>query len=216
MQLAGTKQHRPRVFRGSDIHQKVISLPSQAVSLFVRTRPIAPLTQGPTGPAMPFPPSTGRRLFPSEQQEDQFSMLDSGEDNSQTTENCKTGHATPAETRLESPEPPQKGVGGDETFPTASVELTPVPLDNPKALPPNAASGSSHDERPHKRRKTLDRAERPAVAQVRHQLETAGTFSTETYLERKAFILKFCAEKGLTAPVLEAIWKARKHGYHKP
>ncbi len=98
MQLAGTKQHRPRVFQGRGLNQKVISLPSQAVSLFVRTRPRAPLTQGPTGPAMPFPPSTGRRLFPSAQQEDEFSMLDSGEDDSQTAEDRKTGHETPAET----------------------------------------------------------------------------------------------------------------------
>jgi hypothetical protein len=35
-------------------------------------------------------------------------------------------------------------------------------------------------------------------------------------LERKVFIKKFGAEKELTVPVLEAIWQARKHGYHKP
>jgi hypothetical protein len=34
--------------------------------------------------------------------------------------------------------------------------------------------------------------------------------------ERKAFMKRFGAEKGLTAPVLEAIWQSRKHGYHKP
>jgi hypothetical protein len=33
---------------------------------------------------------------------------------------------------------------------------------------------------------------------------------------RKAFIKQFGAEKGLTASVLESIWNARKHGYHKP
>jgi hypothetical protein len=40
--------------------------------------------------------------------------------------------------------------------------------------------------------------------------------ATEADSERKAFIKKFGAEKGLSAPVLESIWQARKHGYHKP
>ncbi len=38
----------------------------------------------------------------------------------------------------------------------------------------------------------------------------------ETDSEPKVFIKKFGAEKGLTVPVLETIWQARKHGYHKP
>ncbi len=34
--------------------------------------------------------------------------------------------------------------------------------------------------------------------------------------ERKVFIKNFGAQQGLTVPALEAIWQARKHGYHKP
>jgi hypothetical protein len=44
---------------------------------------------------------------------------------------------------------------------------------------------------------------------------TTSPIPDTTDSERKAFIKRFGAEKGLTAPVLESIWQARKHGYHK-
>jgi hypothetical protein len=136
-QLAGATQPRPRVFLGNGLHQKVISLPSQAVSLFIRRRPQAPLIQGPTGPDMPLPPSTVRRLFPAASQEDQFSVPDCGIDDSPTEEKLKAGHYTPATTRLGSPPQEQTWVGVHDTFPMETDNSTPAPSDTSTTRQPN-------------------------------------------------------------------------------
>jgi hypothetical protein len=76
-------------------------------------------------------------------------------------------------------------------------------------------------ERSSKRQKIGHTAENDIpVADAIHRVEeptaNAERSALEADSERKAFIKKFGVEKGLTVPVLEAIWKARKHGYHKP
>jgi hypothetical protein len=79
---------------------------------------------------MPFSPSTDQRLFLAAQQEDQLSMLDSGEDNSPSDEDYKTGYGTPADdARMDSHPSTKTEVGGDETLPTASerrVDTSPI------------------------------------------------------------------------------------------
>ncbi len=171
-QLAGATQPRPRVFRGNGSHQKVISLPSQAVSLFIRRRPQAPLIQGPTGPDMPLPPSTVRRLFPAASQEEQFSMPDSGIDDSPMEENLKSGQYTPATTRLGLPPPEQTGLGVHDTFPMETDTSTPTPLDTSTTRQPDSAPTSRTTVRPRKRQKTLQQADGPRVDDLKVRWET--------------------------------------------
>ena len=84
-----------------------------------------------------------------------------------------------------------------------TAEQTPVP--------------STETTKSRKRTRTKPQAYRQEVLDaIPAPAQTLVTVPPETDSERKAFIKKFGAEKGLTVPVLESIWQARKHGYHKP
>jgi hypothetical protein len=59
----------------------------------------------------------------------------------------------------------------------------------------------------------------PAGTQYPHRcnrIDWRYTYARGRLGAQGTFIKKFGAEKGLTAPVLESIWQARKHGCHKP
>jgi hypothetical protein len=165
--VAGATQNRPRVFRGKGRHHKVISLPSQAVSLFVRTRPRAPLTQGPMGPDMPFPPSTVRRLFPSVQQEGDSLVSASTTEDSQWTRN-RTSDQSPSATTtiLDSPPPEGTLVGVHQMLLMDTGESTPAPLDSSKKLQTTSASSTSKTVRPRKRQKTIHQVDEPMVEEL--------------------------------------------------
>ncbi len=116
--------------------------------------------------------------------------------------------ATPkAEDQPETPPPDQPPAGeqiNSSEFPSdITVEHTPIP------------TTKTTDSR--KRKRTTLQADQQGLPDTAPAPAQANvTIPTETNSERKAFIKKFGAEKGLTAPVLESIWQARKHGYHKP
>jgi hypothetical protein len=96
-QVAGAKQDRPRVVQGNTLHQKVISLPSQAVSMFVRTKRKMHLIQGPPGPDLSHPLRTGRRLAPSTAQDESRSPTpDGGVEEGLMLESLSDDHNTPA------------------------------------------------------------------------------------------------------------------------
>jgi hypothetical protein len=210
-QTAGAKQDRPRVIRGHALHQKVISLPSQAVSLFVRTGRNTQLTQGPPSPDLPHSCRTGRQLFPSTtQDETRYPTPDCWVEDNRTAE--RISDDAPQHDSTE----PLSGHGPTDRCRTnsSSCGIAPGRLPTPDIAIRNP-------EQPFKRQKTRttaeneiplagarSRLEEPAAATVRLPLETDS--------ERKVFIKKFGAKKGLTVPVLEAIWQERKHGYHKP
>ncbi len=202
----GTTQRRPRVLRGHSSNQKVISLPSQAVSMFVRPRTDAPLTHGLLGPAMSHLPCAARRLFPSTQHKDHMSPLDEGSEISPMTGGL-ISPTTPSEDQPGS-SPLQQPPAGDQIISSA------IPLDITAEQTPVPTTKTTNSR---KRKKTTLRADRLGLPNaVPAPAQTNVTIPTETDSERKSFIKKFGAEKGLTVPVLESIWQARKHGYHKP
>jgi hypothetical protein len=126
----GTTQRRLRVLRGSSSNKKVISLPSQAVSMFVRPRPDTLLTHGPSGPAISHLPCANRRLFPSTQHKEHRSSLGEGSEVSPMTGDLFS--ATPkAEDQPGTPPPDQpparEQINSVEIPSDITAEHTPIP-----------------------------------------------------------------------------------------
>ncbi len=118
-----------------------------------------------------------------------------------------TSPTTPAEDRPGSPPLEQPPVGDQITSFANPLDIhaeqTPVPT--------TQATNSR------KRKRTPLGKDRQGLPDaVPDPAQTNVTIPTSTDSERKSFIKTFGAEKGLTVPVLESIWQARKHGYHKP
>ncbi len=194
--------------RGTTRSQKVISLPSQAVSMFVRTSRNRHLIQGPPGPDLSHSLRLGRRLFPSTTPEETRSPtpVDWAEEGP-IAERLSNESSTPAPRRSQA------------DVQLLEAEPAMAPVDTHPGIIPTPATVPNGSERPRKRRKTAHTGDQE-IPRGNSQIPLGGHPSaavpTKPDSERKAFIKKFGAEKGLTAPVLEALWQSRKHRYHKP
>ena len=125
-----------------------------------------------------------------------------------------TSPTKPADEPRASP-PREQHPAGDQAFPQYEFpESTEVPLDLDSSQTPVPTMEPTRSRKRKKATLPSDRPGRPNATTI--HARNSVTIPTETDSERKAFIKRFGAEKGLTAPVLEAIWNARKHGYHKP
>jgi hypothetical protein len=178
--------------------------------MFVRTGRNKQLTQGPPGPDVPYPRHTDRQLFPSPKRDEIRSPTpEIWTEDGRTTEQVSDTQSTPAPNHCH------------ETAKLLKADPTPDPLELTPGLLSALEVAAHNPERPSKRQKIEHTAENdiPVAGSIRRVEEppaNAERFALEADSERKAFIKKFGAEKGLTVPVLEAIWTARKHGYHKP
>ena len=151
-------------------------------------------------------PHPVRRLFPPDSKEDTLAIPDGEAENSM-------------EARRESVSPEHALV---ETYEMISEtdKTTPAPAEHRTALQPPSKARGRGAGRPAKRQKTIAGEQTPPIAQVTEQVGDQEDIVVSTQLDpdsaRKTFIKQFGAEKGLTASMLESIWTARKHGYHKP
>lgn len=115
---------------------------------------------------------------------------------------------------------PEHALGEDYEMLANTDNTTPAPAEPSTALQPPSETRVRQAGRPTKRQRTLPGEQTPTMAPIpEHDGDHEGTVVSDQREQdsaRKAFIKQFGAEKGLTAAVLESIWNARKHGYHKP